>query len=456
MTNSTLPAVPRYKSFKNIPRFVKNPIPVLSEFVEEYGNTFSLNVGGGSERAIVSVDPEFIQAILQKHHRRYNKSMIQTDILARYVGQGLLTSEGPYWLRQRRLIQPGFHKAKLSALIEIMDRVMDDYLPQIERPVQMGESIEVTHLMMELAFSMVAKTLFSTSIDNEELEKLGENIATLQKFIVRQVRQPYLGFWFRLSGKIKKHIQLSEISKSIIRNYIQERRQDQNEHHDLLDMLLQARYEDTGEGMSDQQLLDESLILFVAGHETSGNALAWTLHLLSTHPEVAEKLQIELDRVLKGRKLTFDLLPQLDYTRQIIQESMRLYPPAWIMDRIAVEEDEVLGIPIPKDTMIIPFVYGVHHAAEHWPDPERFQPERFEKEKMKERHPYAYMPFGGGPRLCIGNNFAMMEMQLIIASIMTRYKVLPAKGPAIEMLPLVTLRPKNGIQLRFEKRNKGN
>jgi len=452
MIDSNLPAVPRYKSFKNIPRFVKNPIPVLSEFVEEYGATFSLNVGGGLQRAIVSVDPEFIQAVLQKHHRRYNKSMIQTDILARYIGQGLLTSEGPYWLRQRRLIQPGFHKAKLSALVDIMQKVVDDYLPQIEAASETGQPIEITHSMMELAFNIVAKTLFSTSIDNEELERLGENISTLQKFIVRQVRQPYLGLWFKISGKIKAHVQLSEISKSIIRNYIQERRQDKNEHHDLLDMLLQARYEDTGEGMDDQQLLDESLILFVAGHETSGNALAWTLHLLSTHPEVADKLYAELEKVLKDGKFTFDALSQLDYTRQVIQESMRLYPPAWVMDRIAVEDDEILGIRIPKDTMIIPFVYGVHHSAKHWSEPALFRPERFGKEEMKAQHPYAYIPFGGGPRLCIGNNFAMMEMQLIIASIMIRYKVLTAEGPPIEMLPLVTLRPKNGIRLRFEKR----
>lgn len=217
-------------------------------------------------------------------------------------------------------------------------------------------------------------------------------------------------------------------------------------------MLLETRYEDTGEGMTDQQLLEESLILFVAGHETSANALAWTWYILCQHPEVVEKIRAEIKTVLGDQTPTFETITQLEYLHQVIQESMRLYPPAWITDRIPIEDDECEGHFLPKDKIVGIYIYGVHHSPLYWPDPEKFDPARFTKEEIKNRPAYAYLPFGGGPRFCIGSNFAMMEMQLILSRMIQRFDIELVPDQMIELSPLITLRPKNGIHVQVKQR----
>ncbi|MEM1320731.1 MAG: cytochrome P450 [Bacteroidota bacterium] len=451
-TVKALPRVPRLTSLININRFLANPIPVLELYVKTYGDTFAFNLGGGPNRAIGSVNPVFAQHVLQKHHRRYAKSALQTETLAEFIGQGLLTSEGPYWLRQRRLIQPGFHRDKLAALVDIMHNVVDRFLPRFDEAAATDQPLEIVDTSMEMAFRIVAETLFSKGMTEQELRSLSGNVSQLQSFFIRRIRQPYKSLWFRVSGQLRKHQELAKASQRIMLRIIEERRSQEGEHNDLLDMLLSSRYEDTGEGMSDKQLLEESLILFLAGHETSANALAWTFHLLSQHPAVVQRLREEMGTVLEGRRATFYDLPQLHYNRQVIQESMRLYPPAWIMDRVALEDDEVLGYKVPKGTMMVPFIYGIHHSPSIWPDPKRFDPDRFSKEQSKDRPAYAYLPFGGGPRLCIGNNFAMMEMQLVVARLIERYDFLPVEGQKVDLLPLVTLRPRGGILLEVKSR----
>ena len=215
-------------------------------------------------------------------------------------------------------------------------------------------------------------------------------------------------------------------------------------------MLLDVRYEDTGEPMTDRQLLDESKIIFVAGHETTANALAWTWYLLSRHPEVVVRIREELERVTGGNNPGFDDLHRLEYTASVIEESMRLYPPAWITDRQANEADEVGDLKIPKDAIVVPFIYGVHRSERLWEDPEAFNPDRFAKEEKSRMPAYSYMPFGGGPRLCIGNSFAMMEMQMILATILRRFDIELVPDQTIEAQPLVTLRPRYGIRMRFK------
>lgn len=446
------PAVPRLTSLKNAFKFVQNPIPILNQYLAEYGDHYSFNLGGSAQKGIVSIDPHLIQHVLQKNHRKYRKSEIQTKQLKHFVGSGLLTSEGAYWLKQRRLIQPGFHKNKLAALVDIMNEEIEAYCENIDQLAHTNEIFDINHNMMEMAFRIVAKSLFGANVGEEELQLLGHNITTLQSFIIKLIRQPYLNWWYNLSGQMKKHLKLGEASKSVILKYIKDRRQDSGEYDDLLDMLLSARYEDTGEGMTDLQLLDESLILFVAGHETSANALSWTWYILSQRRDVVEKIRAELDDVIGDGKISFEKLPQLDYLRCVINESMRIYPPAWITDRVAMEDDEIDGMFIPKGTMMVLYIYGVHHSKNIWEQAEEFIPERFKKENIKGRPSFAYCPFGGGPRLCIGNSFAMMEMQLIIAKLIQRYDFELIKDQEVAMQPMITLRPKNGIKMRCKKR----
>jgi len=445
-----IPSVPKLQSILNTLRFVRTPIPVIMEAFEKHGDTYSFHIGG-IHKAIISADPLFIQHFLQKNHRNYRKSETQTETLAYYVGNGLLTSDGDYWLQQRRLIQPGFHREKLSALVAIIHEVIDDFTIHLDEVAKSGRPINIYESMHGLAFKIVAKALFSTSIADEAMTELSKNITVVQEFIIKEIRQPYLAAWFKLSGAIKKHKTISDASAAIILKVIRERKASKENYNDLLDMLLQARYEDNGAAMSEKQLLDESLILFVAGHETSANALAWTLYLLSTHSEATDKLLAELPNL--NHKSGFQELMTMPYSKQVIEESMRIFPPAWITDRISIADDEINGFFIPKGTMLVAFIYGVHHSEKLWQDPETFRPERFDKSNRKNHTPYDYLPFGGGPRLCIGNNFAMMEMQLAIQRLIQRYTFELVPGQDIDPEPLITLRPKNGIFLRLTMRS---
>lgn len=442
-----IPLIPRRITLANAFRFVRNPLPVLNDFVADKGDIFEMYMGG-LKKAIFTTDPEIVQHIMQKNNRNYRKSEIQTKMIAQFAGQGLLTSDGSYWLRQRRLIQPGFHRAKLAALSDVMLQVVQDSWKDLDKLVASNQPFDLSTEMTKIAFQVVAKSLFTTSVSDQELITLSNNIQEIQEYIVRRLRQPYLIPWFYLTGKSKRQFKISQESRAIILNIIQERRASGKSHNDLLDMLLSARYEDNGEGMTDKQLLDESLILFVAGHETSANALAWAFYLLCKNPTATEKIRAEYQKVIGDRKVEFSDFPKLKYTTQVIQETMRIYPPAWITDRLANESENIKEYHIPKDQMFAIYIYGLHHSEKYWHEPEKFKPARFEKENMKKKPSFAYMPFGGGPRLCIGNNFAMMEMQLVILELLKRYDFELIKDQKIEAMPYVTLQPKYGIQMK--------
>ncbi|MEM8909110.1 MAG: cytochrome P450 [Bacteroidota bacterium] len=446
------PLIPRWRALQNLLRFVSNPIPVLDNYTQELGDTFCLYMGG-KEKAIMTSNPHIIQHVLQKNHRNYRKSAIQVDQLAHFIGKGLLTSEGAYWLQQRRLIQPGFHRNRLAGLVEIMLTEIDLFLDQLSAKADGKQTIDIAQVMLEMAFIIVAKSLFSTGVEKQVLDQLSHNITAIQSYVIRQIRQPYLLPWFKLTKAKQQHEQLAHRSNRIILDIIHQRRQSQTRPDDLLEMLLDARYEDTGTGMNDQQLLEESLILFVAGHETSANALAWTWYLLGQHPEVVQQIREEFNQVLGDRRPQFSDLPQLAYLQRVIQESMRLFPPAWITDRVPIQTDQVQGFEFPKDMIVGLYIYGVHHDPKYWPNPHQFDPSRFEKARIKERPAYAYLPFGGGPRQCIGNNFAMMEIQLILIRMLQRFDLSLVPNQDIQLYPMITLRPKQGIFVTMKKRS---
>lgn len=444
-----IPQISRVQSFVNTFRFVKDPLNSINTNLRLLGPTYGLYVGG-LKSGILTIEPEIIQQILQKNHRNYPKSPMHFEKLAYFLGNGLLTSTGDYWLRQRRLIQPGFHRQRLAALTDIMQATIEQQLERFEQKIH--SEVDAYSEMMEMAFRVVASSLFSTAITEEELQKLSYSITALQEFIILQIRQPYLNPWFKISGQVKKHEKLTGLADEVIKNSIRKRIEGKQTADDLLQMLLDARYEDNGEPMSEQQLLDESKIIFVAGHETSANALSWTWYLLAGHPEVTAKIRSELAYILGDRRPGFSDLPKLSYLTQVIEESMRLFPPAWITDRIALEEDEIKGVRIPAKTIAITYIYGAHRNPEIWEDPETFNPDRFNPENRKKIPAYAYLPFGGGPRLCIGNNFAIMEMQLILAEMIRRYDFELVPGQNIQKKALITLRPYPGVRMEFMRR----
>ena len=304
-------------------------------------------------------------------------------------------------------------------------------------------------IMNELAFEVVAKSLFDFSADKHTLKRLQFIIEKLQLFIVRELRMPYKKIWYALKGDIRYHMSLVKESRDIISAIITKRRDSKDKHDDLLDMLLHAQYED-GTSMNDTQLIDEILILFVAGHETTANALTFTLKLLAQESQALKKVQAEVDQVTKQEVEPLQEITALNYTKCCIEESLRLYPPAWITDRVNTEDDALGDYYLKKGTIVGASIYELHRNKKYWEQPNTFSAERFLEENRKKVLPY-FMPFGAGPRLCIGNNFAMYEMILTVSTILKRFDIETDDGQ-IEVNPLITLKPV-GIKLKFSERN---
>jgi len=445
--SDSIQRIPRWKTLANSFRFVRDPLPYLQENVLTYGTTFHLHMGGLFP-AIFTQDPGLIRHVLQKNHRNYIKSPVHFDKLAHFLGRGLLTSEGDFWLRQRRLIQPGFHRQRLAQLVPNMVLVIDEHLDDLSNRREAGP-VDMYQEMMTLTFNVIARSIFSQSIPQHELDVLSQNITELQEFVIRQIRQPFLNPLFKINGALKRHEQLRDANNAITLSYIEARRKEKPQD-DLLQMLLDARYEDTGEPMPARQVQDEVTILFVAGHDTSANALAWFWYLLGKHPEVEARIREEIAS-LEGRAPEFSDLSDFPYTLAALEETMRLYPPAWITDRQAVADDQYEELHIPKGTYLITYFYGLHHNPEFWSEPEAFRPERFLASAKKEHEPYTYLPFGGGPRLCIGNHFSLMEMQLVVIRMLQRFRLHLVNEEEVVPLPLVTLRPRTPVWRDMER-----
>lgn len=445
--------ISRLKTLRNIFKFLENPIPLINETMEEVGsNTYRVHLGG-INKSIMTMDPDIIQHVLQKNHKNYFKSELQSKHVAKYVGNGLLTTNGDYWLRQRRLIQPGFHKRKLESLVQIVDKVIIEFIDQVKSKINAGQtSFQVEDEMHELTLKIVSKSLFSTGITDEQLHILGEGITQLQLAVIKDVRQPIFVWYRKLIGEVRRNKIIAEKVYKLLNDLVEERRNSQEEHDDLLDMLLSSRYEDTGEAMSNQQILDETLIFFVAGHETSANALTWALYLLDQNKGCIDTLREEAITSAYAGEASFENIMKLQYHRQVISEALRLYPPAWITDRVALDEDEAHGVKIAKGEIIGVFIYGAHRSPTHWDNPDIFDPSRFSPQNIKKIPAFAYFPFGGGPRLCIGQQFAMMEMIQAIFHLLEHFAFTLDPDQKIDINPLITLRPRHGMRMNINLR----
>lgn len=441
---SNIPEVSLVKFLKHSLNILKNPLPFHSNNFKEKGDTFRLNISF-NESVVFSRDAGFLQYALQKNQKNYTKSPIQTIDVAKYIGKGLLTSEGELWQKQRKLIQPAFHKKQLALLMNKIQEAITSEILKIKTQVP----FDVFPLFNDLAFQTVAKALFSGAITEEQVSELQDITENGQKMLVRELRQPYLKWYFKLSGKLEAAIDRSKEGRDIVLNLINKRRSSNVKEDDLLDMLLDARYED-GTPMEDEQLIDEILILFTAGHETTSNALSFTAQLIAQHPQVQQAIVEEITKAKKesnGDWMQF--LKQATYTKNVLEESMRMYPPAYFIDRINIEADTFEHLKFPKNTNLLFSVIEIQNDKKFWGDPEVFRPQRF-AEMLPKDYSGHYFPFGAGPRMCIGNNFAMYEMVMAIATLLEHYKIQEKTTP-IEITPLITLKPKNAV-LVFEKR----
>lgn len=434
-----IPTVSMLQFYSNAKRIRENPLPFHHEKFESLGDTFQLDLGFG-RKIIFSRDPGFAEYVLQKNQKNYHKSPIQTEDMAKYLGQGLLTAEGDLWKKQRRLIQPAFHKKQLANL---MDSVRDAILTELQK-IQVGSPMDIFPVFNDLAFQTVVKSLFSSAVGQKEIDRLQYITESAQRMLVKELRQPYLGWWFSLSGQIDKHLGLTGEAREILQELIRERKNSGKKEDDLLDMLLEARYED-GSAMDEEQLIDEILILFTAGHETTSNALTFTCELLARNPEEQEKIAAEVSHAEENSTGTMEFIRSCKYTQQVVEEAMRLYPPAYFIDRVNFEDDEYAGMKIPAGSSLLFSLFEIHRHREHWARPQEFDPSRFTEAKTT-----AYYPFGAGPRKCIGNNFAMYEMILAIAELMKKYRIASVEDD-IKIIPLITMKPKGAV-LKFDLR----
>jgi cytochrome P450 len=444
------PEVSRFRSFLDTPKMIRNAVQMFSRYTAELGDTFVFHFGG-LKTVIVTSNPAAMQHVLKTNYVNYKKSEIQMKRMGHFLGIGLLTSHGERWLVQRRLMQKGFTPAKLESLVAGMRETLAESMEAFERVVAAGP-VDIYPEMMRMTFRMVSRSLFSAHIADEDVECISHTILTVQEFIIQQIGKPFFGPWFRLSGTLRKHEKMCERGNNILLDHIRQRRRCRESQEDLLQVLLDAVYADTQQGMSDHEVLAESIQLLVAGHETSSNALCWTLNLLSQNPEWIDEIRREFDRVIGDAPLRYADVPKFEYTTQVIDEALRLYPPFWLVDREAIEEDRAGDVIIPAGATVIVFIYGAHHSPALWEDPEAFLPERFSRENRKRHTPFSFLPFGAGPRGCIGGNYAMLQMLLILGAILRRYDPRVAPSQKVEVRPMIILRPKNGIRMTFTGR----
>ncbi|MDT7688202.1 MAG: hypothetical protein QOE46_961 [Acidobacteriota bacterium] len=429
-------------------QFRRDPLAFLTRVAREYGDVTRFKAGPQS--IYLLNHPDYVRDVLVTHHARFRKGRA-LQRAKRLLGEGLLTSEGDFWRRQRRLAQPAFHRQRISSYA----RVMVEYAVKTSRSWRDGETLDVADEMMRLTLAVVGKTLFDADVESDA-DEVGAALSEVMSLF------GYLMLPFsELLEKIpllpprRRFERARARLDAVIYRIIEERRRAVADRGDLLSTLLLAVDEEGDRtGMTNEQLRDEVMTLFLAGHETTANALTWGWYLLAQNPEVEARLHAELDTVLEaGRLPTFEDMAALRYTEMVVAETMRLYPPAWAVGRLAIEEHEVAGFRIPRGALVLVSQYVMHRDPRFFPDPERFDPERWTPEAKAARPQFSYFPFGGGPRRCIGEGFAWTEAVLILATLARRWRLRLLPGHTVETQPRITLRPgKGGVPVRLERR----
>jgi cytochrome P450 len=430
----------------SMPAFLDDSLGYLRRVAQDYGDVVRYRVAHMTWYQVNH--PEGIARILQENNRNYGKGALTLGILRPVAGNGLFLSEGEFWLRQRRLMQPTFHHRHVAAFGTMIVDATQAMLDRWQAHANEGQPRDIMREMSGLTLDVVSRALFSTPAGYDA--GVAQAIATLVEDIGYRFAVPFYPPPRVPTPRNRRHRAALGALDRAIYGIIAARRRGDTAGDDLLGLLMGVRDEDTGQGMSDQQLRDEVITLFVAGHETTAVALAWACHLLAAHPEAAERVQAEQTGVLGDRAAAAADLPRLPYARMVIDETMRLYPPAWITNRQAIADDEVCGYHIPAGAVVLVSPYVMHRHPAYWEQPERFDPERFAPERSAGRPHYAYFPFGGGPRQCIGKGLALMEAQLILAAVAQRFRLRHVPGHNVEPHALVTLRPRGGLPMLVE------
>ena len=427
----------------------RDPLRQFPKWIEEHGDLLRLK--GALGQAVIVGSPEFAREILVDRYQKYQQKSQAYMVLRILMGNGLVTSEGEFWRGQRKLVQPAFHRRRLDALFDMMVERTQDTLANLSSSATAGQGIDVVPILSHLTLDIISRAMFSSDVQGAAAQ-VSKHIAVLNEYALRMLRNPWMFLLPRhiplpfTSGPVGSLNSLNKIVKGII----QARRKEPQQHDDLLTMLLTACEEETGRGMTDEQLRDEVMTIFVAGHETTANAMAWLLHLVAAHPEAEARLRAEVREKWPAEGLNMTNLGAFIYTRQVIEESLRVYPSIWSVGRRCTEEDELGGFHIPVGmNMVVPIFY-FHWSERFWKEPQKFDPDRFAPERRPAAEPMIYFPFGAGPRSCIGNHFAMQELMIMTILFHRQFRFQLEPNFKVEPDPLITLRPKFGMRMRLE------
>lgn len=427
-----------------VPSIRRDSIGFLMDTFRRYGDVSAYRIA--TIRSYLIAHPDGVRQVLQENVKNYTKDHVSYEMIRWTVGNGLLTSQGSFWLRQRRLAQPAFHRQRIAAMGDLMVRAAAEAAERLGELARGGRTVEIGEPLMQLTLRIAGETLFGTQVGahadavSQAFNELSAQlVARFRSFNILPPKLP--------TAADRRFRAAQRALDQVVYGIIAERRRREADTGDLLSMLMLTVDEETGERMDDAQLRDEVLTMLLAGHETTATALTWTFGLLAQHPEAEAKLRAELDAALGGRLPSVADLPSLPYTRMVIDEAMRLYPPVYILSRKVVADDTIGGCRIPAGSSVDISPYVTHRHPAFWDDPERFDPERFTPERVAARPRYAYFPFSGGPRQCIGNSFALMEAPLLLATIAQRCRMRLADGRMPGLDPLATLRPKGGMPM---------
>ncbi len=446
----TAPGPHTYPIIGCLPQMLGDRLKFLTESARQYGDVVRLGAIGPQQLYLVT-HPDGVKQVLQENAQNYTKGAnFKNKDIDLLIGKGLVNNEGDSWRRQRRMMQPAFHRQRVANLVTDMTTIIAQML-ETWRAIKPNMPLDISTEMLRLTQKIVLKTLLSIE-DSSEITEL-----TKAWDVVFNFHRERIWAFFKLpvdfpTPKNLRFVQAVRTLSESAERAIREHQPGDSAPNDLLSMLIEAR-DESGEGMSNEQLRDEVMALYTAGFETSGTALGWIWYLLAKHPSIESKLQVELTTVLGGRTPTFADLPNLKYTKMIVEEAMRLYPAVWLNSRTALADDEIGGYHIPAGSMILLSPLVTHHLPAFWKNSEDFDPERFTPERSIGRPRHAYYPFGGGPRQCLGDVFAMTEIQLTVAMVSQNFRLSLVPEHPVEQRALLTLEPRNGILVTLEPRN---
>ncbi len=409
--------------------------PKVADYIAEYGDFCLIKPVTRANNTILINDPDAVKAILVKNHENYKKGP-GFERVKMLLGNGIIVSDGAFWRKQRRMIQPAFSRKCIDGLAQKMQKANQDWLAKWQEKADNNELINLTADMSELSLEIILRCLFSDDLDKLTQQEGQNPFDVLTQDLARDIQ----------------FVMKFRALQSLVQQLINERRESSKRYDDFLEAFMQAVDKDSGEGMSDKEIIDEVMTMIIAGHETGATTLNWAWYLLALHPEEEKKLHDEVDSNVAGDIPTFAEVATLQFTQQVLEETLRLYPPVWLYSRTAIADDTIGGYNIPAGTNIFFAPYFIHRHPQHWDKPEEFNPDHFLPDEVKKRHKFAFIPFSAGPRRCIGDYFSIVEMQIHLGTMAQQFKLELAEQEAVEIDPQVNLRSKTNIMMKLTRR----